>query len=387
VPDYLIGEEININGDGTPLRYMDKPSKDGSSKDAWYSGIGNVDVHYSSGPANHFFYLLSEGSGAKVINGVSYNSPTTNNIAVTGIGRDKAAAIWYRALTVYMTSNTNYAAARTATEKAATDLYGAGSAELLAVGTAWAGVSVGTVPTNPGTVTVTNPGNQTTKINTAVSLQIQATGGTAPRTFTASGLPAGLSINSSGLITGTPTALGTSNVTVTATDSASKTGTASFTWTVNDSSSTCTPAQLLGNAGFESGAATWTQTSGVIDNSTTKPARTGSYKAWLNGYGSAHTDSITQTVSIPAGCKATLGFYLRIDTAETGTTQYDKLTVTVNGTALKTYSNVDKTATYTLRTFDLSAYAGQSVTLKFNGVEDASLATSFLIDDTSITTS
>ncbi|WP_405017096.1 M4 family metallopeptidase [Kitasatospora sp. NBC_00070] len=383
--DYLIGEEININGDGTPLRYMDKPSKDGASKDSWYSGIGNVDVHYSSGPANHFFYLLSEGSGAKVIGGVSYNSPTVNNIAVTGIGRDKAAAIWYRALTVYMTSTTNYAQARTATENAAKDLYGAGSAELTAVGTAWAGVAVGTVP-NPGGVTVTSPGNQTTKINTAVSLQIAATGGTAPVTFTATGLPAGLSISSSGLITGTPTALGTSNVTVTAKDAANKTGTASFTWTVNNVTGTCTPAQLLGNAGFESGATTWTQTSGVIDNGTSKPARTGSYKAWLNGYGSAHTDSITQTVSIPTGCKATLGFYLRIDTAETGTTQYDKLTVTVNGTALKTYSNVDAISSYTLRTFDLSAYAGQSVTVKFNGVEDSSLATSFLIDDTSINT-
>ncbi|KQV14410.1 MULTISPECIES: M4 family metallopeptidase [unclassified Kitasatospora] len=387
VPDYLIGEEININGDGTPLRYMDKPSKDGSSKDAWYSGIGGVDVHYSSGPANHFFYLLSEGSGAKVINGVSYNSPTTNNITVTGIGRDKAAAIWYRALTVYMTSSTNYAQARTATENAAKDLYGAGSAEVIAVGTAWAGVSVGSVPPNPGAVTVTSPGNQSTKINTAVSLQVNASGGTAPRTFTATGLPAGLSISSSGLITGTPTALGTSNVTVTAKDAVNATGSASFTWTVTDTTSTCTPAQLLGNAGFESGATVWTTTSGVVDNGTSKPARTGSYKAWLNGYGSAHTDSASQTVSIPVGCKATLGFYLRIDTAETGTTAYDKLTVTVNGTALKTYSNVDKTATYTLRTFDLSAYAGQTVTLKFNGVEDSSLATSFLIDDTSITTS
>ncbi|MFI5528258.1 M4 family metallopeptidase [Kitasatospora sp. NPDC051853] len=387
VPDYLIGEEININGDGTPLRYMDKPSKDGSSKDAWYSGIGGIDVHYSSGPANHFFYLLSEGSGAKVINGVSYNSPTSNNVTVTGIGRDKAAAIWYKALTAYMTSTTNYAQARTATENAAKDLYGAGSAEVIAVGTAWAGVNVGTVPPNPGQVTVTNPGNQSTKINTSVSLQVNASGGTAPRTFTATGLPAGLSISSSGLITGTPTALGTSTVTVTAKDAVNATGTATFTWAVTDSSSTCTPAQLLGNAGFESGNTTWTTTSGVIDNGTSKPARTGSYKAWLNGYGSAHTDSATQTVSIPAGCKATLGFYLRIDTAETGSTVYDKLTVTVNGTALKTYSNVDKTATYDLRTFDLSAYAGQSVTLKFNGVEDASLATSFLIDDTSITTS
>ncbi|KPC81590.1 peptidase M4, partial [Streptomyces sp. NRRL F-6602] len=44
--DYLIGEKIDINGNGTPLRYMDKPSRDGKSKDSWYSGIGSVDVHY-----------------------------------------------------------------------------------------------------------------------------------------------------------------------------------------------------------------------------------------------------------------------------------------------------------------------------------------------------
>ncbi|MFD0574386.1 putative Ig domain-containing protein [Kitasatospora gansuensis] len=236
-------------------------------------------------------------------------------------------------------------------------------------------------------VSVTNPGSQSTVLNGSANLQISASGGTAPLTFTATGLPTGLSISSTGKITGTATATGSYNVTVTAKDAANKTGSASFTWTVTGGGGTCTPAQLLGNAGFESGATTWTTTSGVIDNGTSKPARTGSYKAWLNGYGSAHTDSATQTVSIPANCKATLGFYLRIDTAETGTTAYDKLTVTVNGTALKTYSNVDAIGSYTLRTFDLSAYAYQSVTLKFNGVEDSSLATSFLIDDTSITTS
>ncbi|MER5864195.1 M4 family metallopeptidase [Kitasatospora sp. NPDC002040] len=140
--DYLIGEKININGNGTPLRYMDKPSKDGASKDSWYSGVGNVDVHYSSGVANHFFYLLSEGSGAKVINGVSYNSPTSNGSTVVGIGRTKAAAIWYRALTVYFTSTTNYKAARTATLKAASDLYGATSTEYKAVAAAWSAVNV-----------------------------------------------------------------------------------------------------------------------------------------------------------------------------------------------------------------------------------------------------
>ncbi|WP_055421866.1 M4 family metallopeptidase [Streptomyces pactum] len=143
VGDYLIGEEIDINGDGTPLRYMDKPSRDGASKDYWYSGIGNVDVHYSSGPANHFFYLLSEGSGAKTINGVSYDSPTSDGLPVTGIGRAKAEKIWFRALTTKFTSTTNYAGARTGTLAAAGELYGTDSAEYKAVQDAWAGINVG----------------------------------------------------------------------------------------------------------------------------------------------------------------------------------------------------------------------------------------------------
>ncbi|MEU5255091.1 M4 family metallopeptidase [Streptomyces longwoodensis] len=143
VGDYLIGEKIDINGNGTPLRYMDKPSKDGASKDSWYSGIGSVDVHYSSGPANHFFYLLSEGSGAKVINGVSYNSPTSDGLPVTGIGRAKAEKIWFRALSTKFTSTTNYAGARTGTLAAAGELYGTSSAEYKAVQDAWAAVAVG----------------------------------------------------------------------------------------------------------------------------------------------------------------------------------------------------------------------------------------------------
>lgn len=141
--DYLIGEKIVRSGFGRDaLRYMDKPSKDGSSADSWSSSVGNLDVHYSSGVANHFAYLLAEGSGAKTINGVSYNSPTSNGSTVTGIGRDKLGAIWYRALTVYMTSSTNYAGARTATLNAAKDLYGAGSTEYNAVAAAWSAVNV-----------------------------------------------------------------------------------------------------------------------------------------------------------------------------------------------------------------------------------------------------
>ncbi|MFD8779732.1 MULTISPECIES: M4 family metallopeptidase [unclassified Streptomyces] len=142
VGDYLIGEKININGDGTPLRYMDQPSKDGGSANYWSSSVGNLDVHYSSGVANHFFYLLSEGSGAKTINGVSYNSPTYSGTAVTGIGRAKALQIWYKALTTYMTSTTKYAGARTATLSAASALYGSTSTEYKTVAAAWTAVNV-----------------------------------------------------------------------------------------------------------------------------------------------------------------------------------------------------------------------------------------------------
>ncbi|ANS68089.1 neutral zinc metalloprotease [Streptomyces lincolnensis] len=140
--DYLIGEKIDIRGDGTPLRYMDKPSKDGNSADSWSSSLKNLDVHYSSGPANHFFYLLSEGSGAKTINGVSYNSPTSNGSTVTGIGRAKAVQIWYKALTEYFTSTTTYVGARTGTLSATAALYGSGSTEYKAVAAAWSAVNV-----------------------------------------------------------------------------------------------------------------------------------------------------------------------------------------------------------------------------------------------------
>ncbi|MEU7306430.1 M4 family metallopeptidase, partial [Streptomyces sp. NPDC007206] len=343
--DYLIGEKIDINGDGTPLRYMDKPSKDGGSADSWYSGVGNLDVHYSSGPANHMFYLLSEGSGTKVINGVTYNSPTSDGVAVTGIGRAAALQIWYKALTTYMTSSTNYAAARTAALNAAAALYGTNSTQYAGVGNAFAGINVGSHITPPSSgVTVTNPGNQTSTVGTAVSLQIKASStNSGALSYSASGLPAGLSINSStGLITGTPTTAGTSNTTVTVKDSTGATGTATFTWTVNSSGGGggCTATQLLSNPGFESGGTGWTATSGVITTDTGEAAHGGSYKAWLNGYGTSHTDTLSQSVTIPAGCKATLTFFLHIDTAETGSTAYDKLTVTAGSTTLATYSNV-----------------------------------------------
>ncbi|MFD8721602.1 putative Ig domain-containing protein [Streptomyces sp. NPDC059629] len=242
------------------------------------------------------------------------------------------------------------------------------------------------------TVTVTNPGSQSTATGSSVSLQISASDSAgATLTYSASGLPTGLSISSStGLISGTASTAGTYSTTVTATDSTGASGSASFTWTVSTSGGgTCTSTQLLGNPGFESGNTTWTASSGVITNSSSEAAHAGSYKAWLDGYGSSHTDTLSQSVTIPSGCTATtFTFYLHIDTAETTTsTQYDKLTVTAGSTTLATYSNLNAASGYVQKSFSLGSYAGSTVTLKFSGVEDSSLQTSFVIDDTAVTTS
>ncbi|MDN5895265.1 MAG: M4 family metallopeptidase [Nocardioides sp.] len=159
VGDYMMGEEIDINGDGTPLRYMDEPSKDGASYDCWDSSISNDDPHYTSGPGNHFFYLASEGSGAKTINGVDYDSPTCDGSDVEGIGREKAAQVWFRALSTYMTSTTTYPEARDATVNAAIDIYGGDSAECAGIEAAWNGIAV---PENG--VTCANGGLSTSSI-------------------------------------------------------------------------------------------------------------------------------------------------------------------------------------------------------------------------------
>jgi zinc metalloprotease ZmpA len=149
--DYLIGEKIYAkNPDGTKaLRWMFKPSLDGASPDCYSSDLGNLDVHYSSGVANHFYYLLAEG--AVVPDGFGAGTPANleasdlvcnGNGTFTGIGRSAAEQIWYRGLTVYMTSDTDYAGARVATLKAATDLFGANSTQYNAVAAAWAAVLV-----------------------------------------------------------------------------------------------------------------------------------------------------------------------------------------------------------------------------------------------------
>jgi hypothetical protein len=151
----------------------------------------------------------------------------------------------------------------------------------------------------------------------------------------------------------------------------------------------CSGQKLL-NPGFESGTASWTSSSGVIGQwgSSGEPPHGGTWNAWMDGYGTTHTDTLSQSVTIPAGCRATLTFYLHIDTSETTTTTaYDKLTVQAGTTTLATLSNLNKGTGYTLRSYDVSAFAGSTVTIKFTGTEDVSLQTSFVVDDTAVTLS
>ncbi|MFT4263957.1 MAG: M4 family metallopeptidase [Nocardioides sp.] len=387
-PDFTVGEEVNLGG--APIRYMYNPSLAGDSN-CYSSSTPTAEVHAAAGPGNHWFYLLAEGTSPT---DGQPASPTCNSSSITGIGIQKAEQIMYNAM-LLKTSSSSYLKYRTWTLTAAKSLFPSSCTEFNAVKAAWDAVSVPAQSADPTctagggttTVTVANPGSKTGTVGTAISsFTLSASGGTAPYTWSATGLPAGVSISSAGTVSGTPTTAGTYSVTASATDSAGAAGTTSFTFTVSGGSSGTCSGNKIANPGFESGATSWTQSSGVIDSSTSAAARTGSYKAWLDGYGSTHTDTLSQSVTVPAGCTATFTFWVNITTKETTTsTAYDKLTVKAGSTTLATYSNLNKSSGYVQKSFSLTSLAGTTFTISFSGVEDSSLATSFLVDDTALT--
>ncbi len=177
---------------------------------------------------------------------------------------------------------------------------------------------------------------------------------------------------------------GTYPLTITGTGAVTRT--APYTLTVKGAGG-CTAAQVISNGGFENGTSPWTGDTGAIGTFSGQSAHSGSRYAWLAGYGYAASDTLGQTVTVPAGCtKATLKYWLHIDTAESGSTAYDTFQVKVNGTVKQTYSNGNAATGYTERTLDLSPYLGQQITLSFTATEDASLQTSFVIDDATLTT-
>ncbi|GAA1250885.1 cellulose binding domain-containing protein [Kitasatospora nipponensis] len=263
----------------------------------------------------------------------------------------------------------------------------------------------------PAAGSVTAGASTTSTVSTAVTA-----GSAQPLTLTATGAPAGTTVTltpatvtaggsaTATVATGATTAPGSYPITLTATgpNGSHSTG---YTLTVTKGGTGgCTAAQLLADPGFENGAnpAPWTQTSTLgqspVNNDTAdEPTHSGSWDAWLNGDGKADTDTLSQTVTIPSTCTtATLGYWLHVDSTEKTTgAAADTLKLQVldtAGTVLATpagYSNLDHTTGYTQHTADLSAYAGQTVTLRFTGTETdtAGGTTSFLLDDTALQTS
>jgi hypothetical protein len=232
------------------------------------------------------------------------------------------------------------------------------------------------------TITVTPTGGFTGSVtlsNSTLPSGVTASFGTNPTTGTSV-----LTFTASSTAT-----TGTSSVTITGTSGA-LTHTTSISLTINPTGGGAT--NLIVNGGFENGSSPWTLTAGVLNSSASEPPHGGTFDAWLDGYGTTHTDSATQTVTIPAGkASATLTFWLHIDTAETTTTtQFDKLQVQVLNSSntvlatLGTFSNLNKATGYSQKSFSMNSFIGQTVKIRFLGTEDSSLQTSFVIDDVAL---
>ena len=391
-----IGKEIARNGQ--PLRWMYKPSKDGGSPDAWSSGLKNIDVHYSSGPNNRMFYFLSQGSNAS--SGSDFYSAylTKSPAAMTGIGNDKAYRIWFKANTTKFTSGTNYADARDKVLLEAQELYGPTSKEAIAVQRAYAAINVGNDvdETAPGSslIITTQPASVTVGTGAAASFSVTAGGGTAPYTYTwyRNGAPLAGATGPTYSLTATLADNGAVFKAV-ARDAASPPVTATSAEATLTVVSGSGPTERITNGGFETGATGWSGTTAVIGAFNGQRPYEGSRYAWLGGNGRRTTETLTQSVAIPAAtATATLTFALHIDTNERGTRIYDRLAVAVKNSAgavldtLATYSNTNAADGYQLRTFDLSKYRGQTVVLSFVATEDSSLQTSFVIDKVSVVT-
>ena len=249
-----------------------------------------------------------------------------------------------------------------------------------------------TVTALPPVSITTQPANTTVPVNTTASFTVAVTGGKSPYVY--AWFKNGVQVSSGSSPTYSFTAAAADNgavFKVVVTDSSIPAGSV----TSNNATLTVTtsvPQELMVNGGFESGTTGWTGTTGDIGTFTGEPALHGTRNAWMGGNGSAITETLGQTVTIPSAVTTvSLTFNLHIDTAETTTvTAYDKLTVQVkntSGTVLKTlatYSNLNKATGYQLRTFDLSAYKGQTVQIFFTETEDSSLQTSFVLDDVSL---
>lgn len=238
--------------------------------------------------------------------------------------------------------------------------------------------AAGSNPANQ-TINISNTGGGTlnwTATDNASWLTISPANGTAPSILTATA-------NISGLTAGTYNG----TITISAAGATNSPLNVPVTLTVNSGGT-----ELLVNGGFESGTTPWVLSGAV--RSTGGSPRTG-VGYLIAGGGNNNSHTAYQQITIPAGSSPSLNFYLNVTSSETTTTTiYDRLFVEIrnsSGTLLATpatFSNLNKvTATnaYTLRgTYNLSAYAGQTVRIQFRATTDSSLPTTFRIDDVSV---
>ncbi len=352
------------------------------------------------------FTLSASPSSASVTRGSSVNSTITETpsggftgavtLSASGLPAGVTAAFGTNPTT--STSVVTFTASSTATTGTSTVTITGTSGTL--THTTTVSLTVNAVAT-PDFSLSASPSSLTVKQGTTGTSTITETpsgGFTGSVTLSASGLPSGVTAafgtnptTSTSVVTFTASStatVGTATVTITGTS-----GTLTHTTTVALTISSAAATQLIVNPGFENAtAAPWTLTAGVLNTSASEPPHSGAKDAWLDGYGTTHTDTAAQTITIPStATSATLTFWLHIDTAETTTTTaFDTLKVQVLNTSgtvlstLATFSNLNKAAGYQQRTFDVTAFKGQTIQIKFTGTEDVSLQTSFVIDDVNV---
>ncbi len=374
------GEQLVIPGSGVNRqRYLYKPSLDTRSADAWSPTLKNLDVHYSSGPMNRAFYFLSMGATTSGDTSSSYLPG-----GMTGIGIHKAAQIYYRALTTYMTPSTDYAAARIAVITAARDLFTTGSPEEIAVWNAFAAINVGGVWSGPDAVPTVSVGQSGAAGDVTFSATASDDKGIAKVDFYLDGLMVGTDTTAPYSMTFDSTLEddGAHTLLARATDTAGLFATSSMTFQIAN-------GQLLRNASFEKGYGVgWSNTNGMqIGAILNTPSYDGTKAAKFRGMGSAGSVSLFQTVSVPATASAaTVSYALWVQTQETSTGVRDTFTVQLRNTSgtvlatLASYSNLNVGASYQTYTFDVTAYRGQTVELYFTGTEDAAISTGFILD-------